>query len=83
MGINLLFLPEVVNCKIMSNTDYPRYELAIVFIFSLLQGANDLDKSILENILRKLLVFYNEDNVGVNFILVPVDQNFNTLLISL
>lgn len=82
-GTELFFLPEMVNGEIVRNADHPWDKLAVIPVFPVLQGTNDLDERILENILGKLLVLDNEDYIGKNLVLVPVDQDFDTRLISL
>ena len=67
----------------MGDPDHPGYKFPIVLVFSLLQGFDDLDKGILENILSQGLIFDNEYDVGKNFVLVPVNEDLNAGLITL
>ena len=82
-GIQLLFFPEMIDDQVMCNPDYPRYELAIVPVFTCMKGFDDLNKGILEYVFGKLLVFNQKADVCEDLVFVTVDQDLNTRTVSI
>jgi hypothetical protein len=67
----------------MGDPDHPGHEFPIVLVFSFLEGFDNLNKGILENVLCQRLILDNEYNIGKNLVFVPINQDLNTGLIAL
>ncbi len=78
--IELFFLPEMIDDKIVGDANHPGEEPAIIFVLAFLQGMNNLNKGVLENILCQLLVLYYEHDIGKYSVFMAIDQDFNTRL---
>lgn len=76
-------LPEVVYDQVMGDAHYPGVELPFFIVLALLQGADDLDKGILEDILGYFAVEDFGVDKGGKALVVPVDQGFQGAFVSL
>lgn len=82
-GVHLFLFPEMIDNQVMRDTDHPRQKSAIVTVPSISQGLDHFYKSLLEQILRKGLIFDSQENIGVNLCPVSVYQRLNTSFITM
>lgn len=64
----------MINTLIVGDSQYPRKEFAFFIVLTGLDGINDFDENILENIIRKTFIFYHHHDGGKNSVLVAIQQ---------
>jgi hypothetical protein len=73
LGHPLVF-PKVVNDKVMGNTHHPRQKFTFLAVRALFQGLDNLDKSVLEDVLCHIPIQNFGINKTGNSLVVPVDE---------
>jgi len=81
-GVLTLLPPEIIDNQIMRDPVDPGHKLTAIGIALLLYGGNHFNKGVLKNIFGQLPVTYNEVDIRINFILMPVHQYSKSIVIT-
>src|SRR5664279_6252123 len=72
-------LAEMIHAEVVCNAHCPGKELAFFCIPPTTDGVDNLNQNILENVLSQILVFDEEENRGVQLVLVADYEGFKSL----
>jgi hypothetical protein len=78
-GWGPFYFAEMVNAKVVCNTHCPGKEFTFFCVPSATNGVDNFNQNILENVLCQILVFDEEENGGVQFVLVADYEGFKSL----
>lgn len=73
---------EVVDNQVVGDTHDPVDEFVFIFVKVGVDGSDDFDEGILEDIVGDGLVLNNRENVSVNFCLIPRKEDFKAFVIT-
>jgi hypothetical protein len=72
----------MINTQVVRDAHRPGKEFTFFCVTATADGVDDLNQNVLENVLGKILVLYEEENGGVQLILVTDDQRFKRIKIA-
>ena len=80
--IFVLLLTEKVYNQIVSDASEPSGELSVFGISTLLDGDDGLHEGFLKNVFSQLIVAYRKEYIGIQLILVSLQQNIKSLIVA-
>jgi len=78
-----LYLPEMIDTKIVGNAHRPGKEFSFFCVTASANSVDNFDKNVLEDILGKIFVLYEEEDGSVQLIFVTDDQSFQSIQIAI
>src|SRR5882757_6698138 len=72
-GRGTFYFPEMIYTQVVCNTHSPGKEFSFFRVTAAADCVDNFDKNVLEDVLGKVFVLYEEENGGVQLILVPDD----------